>query len=63
MDATSYEDVEFLIANLILFFKGGFTWQTLMNMPLPTLNRWITYANRINEDQKNEMERAKKGGK
>jgi hypothetical protein len=60
MDATSYEELEFTIANLTLFFKGSFSWVDLMTMPLPILGRWIAYANRINQEQKDEIQRESK---
>lgn len=45
-----------MIANLMVFYKGGLSYTDLQSMPIPELFRYHGYASRINR----EMEKAAK---
>jgi hypothetical protein len=62
MDESSQEDLEYSIANLIIFFKGGISYTDFMQMPLPELKRWINHADKINKEYNKEMSKHSKRG-
>jgi hypothetical protein len=47
-----------MIANLMVFYKGGLSYTELQNMPLPEVYKLNKFAERINK----ERERAMKNG-
>ena len=50
MDETSAEELEYLIANLIVFYKGSNSFDEYWNMPLTRVYRLNEYANRISDE-------------
>ena len=45
------------MANLMVAYKGSFSYETLLNMPLPELLEWQEHMNEINDRIKREMEK------
>jgi hypothetical protein len=50
MDEASDEELEYLIADLIVFYKGSNSFDEYLNMPLTKIYRLNEYANRINNE-------------
>jgi hypothetical protein len=57
MDTALEQNLEWLFANLMYFFKGGLTYSDLNNMPIPEVLRYNDYAKRINKDQEQASKR------
>ena len=50
MDDASDEEVEFLIADLAVFYKGAVTFSELEHMPLSKVYRLNKYADKMNKE-------------
>ncbi len=46
-----------MIANLMVFYKGGFSYSELQDMPLPDVFRWQKYAIKINKERQREAKK------
>ena len=53
-----YEEVDYIIAHLMVFYKGALSYSELQAMPYPELLKLNEFAERINK----ERERASKNG-
>jgi hypothetical protein len=45
----------------MIFYKGGMSYEVLINMPIPELFYWNKIACDINEERQKEVERSKRG--
>jgi hypothetical protein len=57
LDEKSHAALEYSIAKFLLFFQGAFTWNDVIDMPLPTLYRWIEHANNLYREQETEIKK------
>lgn len=48
-----------MIANIMCFYKGSFSYETLNNMPLDEVIYWNEMAYRINEEHQREIKKAR----
>jgi len=60
MDETDDEVIGYLIANLMVFYKGAISYKELINMPIPELLELQKYAEKINREIENESRRRSK---
>lgn len=56
MDESSAEEIDYIISNLMVFYKGALSYETLQNMPLPEIYQLNLHAGRISK----EIEKASK---
>lgn len=50
MDESIQRKIDWLFANLMVFYKGGLTYSELNNMPIPLVLKYYEFANQINRE-------------
>lgn len=55
MDETSNEHLESIIADLLVFYKGGISLLEFEHMPIPKILDFGKYAEKINEAREREV--------
>ena len=63
MDKTSDEQIGYIIANLMVYYKGALTYDRLMTMPIPLLLDYLKYAGKIEKEKETVLNNKMKGVK
>jgi hypothetical protein len=50
MDETLESRIDWMFANLMVFYKGGLSFTELNNMPIPLVLTYYDYADKINRE-------------
>lgn len=50
MDESVQRKIDWMFANLMVFYKGGLSYSELNNMPIPLVLEYHEYAERMNRE-------------
>lgn len=50
MDETLESRIDYMFANLMVFYKGGLSYTELNNMPIPLVLKYYEFADQMNRE-------------
>lgn len=50
MDESIGDKIDWMFANLMVFYKGGLSYTELNNMPLPLVIKYYEYGEKMNKE-------------